>query len=285
MLRIALLGFGSVGRGFATVLLSKMAFLRRNYLVKPTVVAIVDTSGAAVKPDGVDLRLALKVKAGKGGIAAYPNHGRQGMSGVETLDSVDSDVIVEVTPTNIVDGEPGMSHILRAIDKGRHVITSNKGPLALAFRRLTGLARRRGVEFRYTATVGGATPVISLAKRCLAGNDILSIRGILNSTTNYVLTQMTRMGLTMEEALERARPRGIVEKDPTYDVMGIDTACKIVILANALMNRNVTYGDVREITGIQGITREDIEEAMRGGFAIKLIGTADDRTLRVRPEP
>lgn len=285
VLRLVLLGFGSVGQAFAKILLTRIGLLKETYFLEPRIVAIVDSSGAAVKQDGLDLRLALATKEDKGKISDYPKFGRPEISGVEILDEVDSDVAIEVTPTNIIDGEPGLSHIARAIDRGNHLITSNKGPLALAFDELVKSARDNGVEFRYTATVGGGTPIISLAKRCLAGNAVLSVRGILNGTTNYVLTRMTKEGLGMEEVLESARHLGLAEKDPSYDIDGIDTACKIVILANALIGRSATFKDVEEVTGIRGIAKEEVEEARARGFAIKLIGTADSSTLRVHPEP
>lgn len=274
-----------MGQAFAKILLTKIGLLRKTYFLEPRVVAIADSSGAAVKQDGLDLRLALTTKENKGKIAEFPEFGRPEISGTEILEKVDSDVVIEVTPTNIVDGEPGLSHIAKAIDRGNHVITSNKGPLALAFSRLVQSARKRGVEFRYTATVGGGTPIISLAERCLAGNAVLSVRGILNGTTNYVLTRMTKEALGMEEVLESARRLGIAEKDPSYDIDGIDTACKIVILANALIGRSVTYRDAEEVTGIRDVSKEEVEEARARGFAIKLIGTVDSSRLRVHPEP
>lgn len=273
-----------MGQAFVEILPTRLDLLRRNYLVEPKVVAIADSSGAAINPGGLDLGLAIKTKRQKGKIALYPKFGRSDISGVEVLDQVDADVAIEVTPTNVIDAEPGLSHMLKAIEMGDHLVTSNKGPFALAFSKIVDAAEKQGVELRYNGTVGGATPIVSLAKRCLAGNTVLSVRGVLNATTNYILTRMTKEDLTLERALASAQSLGIAETDPTYDIDGIDTACKIVILANAIMNRKVSYRDVEEITGISGIKREEVEEAKEKGFAIKLIGTVGDEALRVRPE-
>lgn len=283
ILKIILLGFGSVGQGFARVLDVKLDFLVRNYKVHPMLVAIVDRGGAAVGANGLDPARAIEVKRTKKTVAGYPKCGKPGMTGLEVLESVEADVAIEATPTNIVDGEPGLSHIIKAMKTGKHVITSNKGPLALAFSRLHEAARRHEIEFRYTATAGGAMPIISLARRCLAGNEIRSIRGILNATTNFILTKMTNESCPVQPAIKEAQKLGICEEDPTYDVKGIDAACKVVILANALMNRNVTYRDLQRVEGIENVKVEDIQDARNEGCAIKVISLADDKRLLVQP--
>lgn len=285
MLNTIFLGFGSVGQGFAGVLTTKLDFLIRNYRVHPRVVAIVDRGGAAISLKGLDLVKAIKVKRTKKTVAMYPKCGRLGMAGSEALEHVEADIAVEITPTNIIDGEPGFSHIIKAMEIGVHVITSNKGPLCLAFSRLHEVARRCEVQFKYSATVGGATPIINLVKRCLAGNEVYSVCGILNATTNFILTKMTNDFCSMDVAIKEAQKLGICEVDPTYDINGIDTACKIVILANALLNRNVAYWDLHKVEGIQKVKLKDIQEAKAKGYAIKLIGLADHQRLVVEPRP
>lgn len=130
------------------------------------------------------------------------------------------------------------------------MITSNKGPLSLAFSRLHETVRRHGVEFRYSATVGGSTPIISLTERCLPSNEVYSVHGILNATTNFILTKMTNDFCSVDVAINEAQKLGVCEEGPTYNINGVDTACKIVILANALLNRNVAYRDLQKVEGI-----------------------------------
>lgn len=278
-----LFGFGSVGQGFARVLSTKLDFLVRNCKVHPRLVAIVDRGGVAINANGLDPAVAIEVKRTKKTIAGYPKCGKSGMTGLEVLESVEANVAIEATSMNIVDGEPGLSHIIKAMETGKHVITSNKGPLVLAFSRLHEAAKHHGIELRYGATVGGATPIISLAKQCLAGNKIYSISGVLNATTNFILTKMTNDLCPIQSAIEEAKKLGICEENPIHDIKGIDAACKIVILVNALMNRNVTYRDLQKIEGIENIKVKDIQEAKNKGCAIKLISLADGQRLLVQP--
>jgi len=281
--RIIIIGFGNVGRGFAKVLNMKHNLLVEKFGVSPRVVAIVDSRGAAINPKGLDLEKALHIKESKKTVAFYPEYGKLGVTGLEVLDKVDAEILVEATPTNIVDGEPGLSFMLKAMRTGRHVITANKGPLAVAFYKLWEESKKHDVQLKFDATVGGATPVISLAKRCLSGNRIMSIRGVLNATTNFILTKMSENRCSFEEAIREAREKGICETDPTYDLNGTDTACKMVILANALLERRVTYRDLQKVEGVEKITIEDLREARKKGCAIKLVGLADEKRLLVEP--
>jgi len=206
---------------------------------------------------------------------------REGSS-LELIDGRLADLLVELTPTNIRDGEPGLSHIRRAIEEGMDVVTANKGPIALAYEELTGLAEERGVMLLYEATVGGGIPLISLQKRCLMADELLEIKGILNGTTNYILSRMHFEGMTFDLALREAQMLGIAERDPSLDIDGIDTALKIVILANSLMNARRRLSDVK-VKGVRKVTSEAVAAAKESGMAIKLIGTASEEELSVAP--
>jgi homoserine dehydrogenase len=282
-LRIIIIGFGNIGRGFAKVLNMRYNFLVEKFGVSPSVVAIVDSKGAAINLKGLNLEKALYIKKYKGTVAFYPEYGKLGVTGLEVLDNVNAEILVEATPTNITDGEPGLSFMLEAMRTGKHVVTSNKGPVAIAFDKLWEESKKHGVQLKFDATVGGATPVISLAKHCLSGNQIVSIRGVLNATTNFILIKMNENHCSLEEALKEAREKGICETDPTYDLNGTDTACKMVILANALMEKRVTCRDLQKVEGIEKITVEDLKEARKKGCMIKLVGLADEKRLLVKP--
>jgi len=281
-MRIVLIGFGNLGRGLSRAFIQKAGFLRETHGLVPCVVAAVDEFGAAVDEKGLNLARLLNVAENKGTVTAYEG-GKRGKTALDIIGNVEADVVYELTPTNIKTGEPSLAHIKRAMLAGKHVITSNKGPLVVAFSELDSLAKKCGVEFRYSASVGGAVPVIGLARKLLAGNEIQEIRGVLNGTTNYVLTRMSTEGAPFEIVLREAQELGIAEKDPTLDIRGVDTACKITILANSLLGMNAKLGDVR-VTGIDRISPEVIRLAKEAGQTIKLIGIARRGSLEVGPK-
>ncbi len=280
-MRIILIGCGVVGQSFARILVHREAELVKNYGFHPRVVAIVDRGGAAMNPRGLDLEKMLALKVKDGTVAASRKYGRLAMSGLEVIESVEAEVMVEATPTNIKDGEPGISHIKTAFKTGKHVVTTNKGPLALALPALTELADYNKVHLRFSGTVGAGTPVLELAKKCLLGDRIVSIRGILNGTTNYILTEMDEKHITFQQALEKSQKLGYAETDPSMDVDGIDAACKLVILANWIMNKKVTLKDA-SVQGIRNVTLRDLEEAAKRNCTIKLIGSINDN-LKIKP--
>lgn len=272
--RISILGFGAVGQGVASAILAKKEFLKKGG-IDLRVVGISDSKGSEINSRGIDLESALKMKKQKGTIA-------KGMeSGVDIIREVEHDIVVEATPTNIETGEPGLSNMLAAFEGGRHVVTSNKGPLALRFTELKEAAEDNGVFFRYEATVGGAVPIFNLVHEALAGNKVQGIEGILNGTCNYILTRMAEERMPYELVLKEAQELGIAEADPTYDVEGIDSACKLVIIANSIFGKDATYRDV-EVTGITKITPEALELANRNNYVVKLVCEAGDK-LTVAP--
>ena len=279
-IRLSIIGFGAVGQGVANALLLKHDYLQKTG-INLKVVAISDSRGTCINPDGVDLKEALKSKKESGSVATSG-----GIRSLEVIRDVDHELVVEVTPTNIDDGEPALTYMLEAFRHGRHVVTSNKGPLALKYSHLFDEAKRNAVYFRYEATVGGAMPILNLARDALAGNRIIGIAGILNGTCNYILSRMTEEGLSYQHVLGEAQELGFAETDPTYDVEGIDTACKLVILANSIFGMDVTYNDV-DVTGITRITPEALTLAGDEGMVIKLIGevrNGENGIIKVSPK-
>lgn len=280
-MRIILIGFGVVGQSFAQILIRREAELVKNFGFHPRIVAIVDKGGAAINPKGLNLEEMLLLKSEKGTMAANHEYGQVGRSALDVLESVEAEALVEATPTNIKNGEPALSHIKTAFKTGKHVVTTNKGPLALALPALTELADYNKVYLRFSGTVGAGTPILELAKKCLLGDRIVSVRGILNGTTNYILTEMDEKHITFQQALETAQKLGYAEADPMMDVDGLDAACKLVIIANWIMNKKVTLKDVN-VQGIRNITVQAIEEAAKKGCTIKLIGSINGN-LKVKP--
>lgn len=302
-MRIILVGFGVVGQNLAKLLLSRADDIYARYGMKPRVVAAVDSKGVAIRSSGLDLQRLLEVKRLYGTVAAYhdddqdeSNEGLRNEAGIvdgassrandcrvdEIIRGVEAEVLVEATPTNLNDGEPGLSNIIAAIKHGRNVVTVNKGPLALAMPSLLELAEYNGVVLRFSGTVGGGTPILEFAKHCLKGDRILSFKGILNGTTNYILSMMEH-GLTFDEALNDARSKGYAEADPSLDIDGFDAAAKLAIVANWIMDLKVTIRDVR-FKGIRDVRLDDVLEAKKHGKVIKLIASCDEsRRLSVEP--
>lgn len=274
-IKISIIGFGAVGQGVARSLLSKQEYLKKQgYDIR--VMAISDSKGSEINTEGIDLEDALNRKKQKGTVATGTE------TALEIIHDVEHNIVVEVTPTNIKNGEPGLGNIRAALKAGRHVVTSNKGPLALRFTELKEAAEDNGLHLRYEATVGGAVPVFNLVHEALAGNSIIGIEGILNGTCNYILTRMEEERMPYELVLKEAQELGIAETDPTYDVEGIDSAIKLVIIANSIFGQNATYGDV-DVTGITKITPEALELANKNNYVVKLVCEAREGKLTVAP--
>ena len=281
-MKICILGFGAVGKGVVKAVSMKKDIFKEKYGIDLKIVAVTDTSGAAISNNGLDPDLLLKTKEETGKISNYPDYGIPDISNIQVLDEANYDCLIEVTPTDICDGEPAKTHILKAFNDKKDVVTSNKGPLALYFRELTETATNNRVQFKFEASVGGAMPIINFAHETLSSCDIDSILGILNGTTNYILSRMAKEGSSYEQILKESQEMGIAETNPDQDVEGIDAACKTVILASSLLNRDVSFKDV-EVTGISKITPESISLAKSEGYLIKLIGEVSEDVLEVSP--
>jgi len=282
---LAFIGFGVVGQGFAQILMRKRDLLRRKYNLEYEVVAISDVEkGSVLEETGLNLPSILDLVRKTGSIGGY-EVGRKGLSSLEIIRESNADVIVEVTWTNLKTGEPGLTHIRESLASGRHVITSNKGPIAVAYPELKSLARSHRVFLRFESTVLSGTPALNLGLESLAGLDISSVRGIVNSTTNYILTEMEK-GKSYAEALKEAQRLGYAEADPTMDVEGWDAVGKVVILANAVMDGNLKVGDVERV-GITGVSSEDVERAELEGKRVKLIAQASrkDGVVKAKVSP
>ncbi len=283
--RIGLIGFGNVGQGFIRILANKGDKLRERYGFEFKIVGIADpVKGSVFDPEGLDVKKLIELIDKYGHIKDYPG-GREDIDSLFLCRSDAIDIIVEVTPTNIETGEPGLTHIREALKHGKHVVTSNKGPIALAYPELKRLAEENGVFLRFEGVVLSGTPAINLALEALAGVDIKRVQGIVNGTTNFILTKMEE-GMTYEEALKEAQRLGYAEADPTADVEGWDAAVKTVIIANVLMGGSITIKDV-DREGITRITLEDVRKAKEEGCRIKLIAEVvkEGGTIRASVKP
>lgn len=275
--KLALIGFGTVGRGLVEILQQKRELLSDRFGYTPRVVAVSDVyHGSCHDPDGLDLGrlLGLVAEGGAepGSLGRYSETVCEWDS-LQTICRSGADVMVEVTLTNIETGEPAKSHCVAAFEAGSHVVTTNKGPVALAWRELSELAASRGVQFRFEGTVMSGTPVLSTATEALAGCEFGRVRGILNGTTNYILSEMEQ-GRPYAEALATAQELGYAEADPTADVEGLDVLAKVVILANVVMGADLRVGDVAR-EGITSLDADVVAGAPGEGARWKLIGQVE----------
>lgn len=285
MYRLALIGFGTVGQGLAQIVRDRGAALAEQYGVQFRIVAVSDMmKGSIYHPEGFDPAVLLDAIATEDsleGVAAPAS----GWDAERTIEEVDADVVVEVSFTDLETGEPARTHVEKALARGRHVVTSNKGPIALHYHELSALAHEQGVEIGVEGTVMSGTPAVRLGTELLAGAGVTRIQGILNGTTNYILTQMEK-GATYDDALADAQQRGYAEADPTGDVEGHDAAGKVVILANLVLGHPIGMQDV-DMQGITGVTPDDIARAREAEERWKLIGDlrVDDDTVAASVKP
>ncbi len=275
-MKAVVLGLGTVGRDLLREVQERGRELRSKYGLNLKIVGVADSKTAVYNEEGLDIAKVLKMKE-QGVLSDHPDK-----ASLTELIKGDSDVLIELTPTNLRDGMPAVKYIKEALSAGKHVITANKGPLAVEMPALMELADYNRVHFLFSGAVGGGTPFIRFISRCLLGEKVISITGIINGTTNYILTRMEE-GLSFEEALKEAQDLGYAEADPSADVDGWDSAAKLVILSNVAFQSGVTIKDV-EVEGIRGIRREDVREALKAGETYKLIAYADGESHFVSPQ-
>ncbi|MFA5874943.1 MAG: homoserine dehydrogenase [Anaerolineales bacterium] len=282
--RLALLGFGNVGRALARLLQRKEAELKEKYDITFSVTGIATgRHGSAIHPNGLDLEKALAlVESGQSlsAISKYPI-----TDSLDFLHSVPADVLFENSPVNHHNGEPAVTYLRTALERGMHAITANKGPVVHAYRELTELAQAKGRKFYFESTVMDGAPIFSLFRSALPAAQLTSLRGILNSTTNLILGRMEN-GETFEDAVQYSQQIGLAETDPSGDVDGWDAAIKVAALVTVLMGLPLKPQEV-DRTGIRGITPESIAAAKADGKRWKLVCTAerDGNTVKGRVAP
>lgn len=268
-IKLALLGFGSAGQAFATLLLNKRNEIKEGFGADIQVTAVVTaTKGTLVDPAGIDLAKVL-IDLEKSGRFDPETPGYCDWNTLQIVNDAQYDVAVELTPLDIHSGQPALGYIESALASGRHVISANKGPLAYGARRLKALARQNGVHYLHETTVMDGTPVFNLVEETLPLCKVIEIRGILNTTTNFVLEEMA-VGNSYESALEEGRRRGFVEADPSLDIDGWDASAKLTALMNVLMGTDIRPGDIVR-TGIGNVTAADVRRAADDGKVIKLL--------------
>ena len=260
-MKLAVLGAGAVGESVVE--------LAGEY--GHAVVAVADSSSAAIDDDGLDVEAVLERKQTSGSV---------GDAEPEAVFDTDYDVLVEATPTTLGDAEPGFSHVRRALEDDRHVVLANKGPVAERYDEVRALEAGSAGTVLFEATVGGAIPILSTIDDL--NGQVTAARGVLNGTANFILSRMAAEGLDYEHVLAEAQDLGVAETDPTFDVEGTDAALKCVILANVLYEDTYSLSDA-EVEGISNLPGSALELAAEDGRTIRLIGEVSDGDVRVGP--
>jgi homoserine dehydrogenase len=237
-MRIALIGCGGVGQAF---------------------VKLVEEKKEVLAAQGLPLRITHII--GRANSADFH----------QIIAAKSADLAVLATPTNKESGEPGYSYIKAALSNGLHVVSADKGPILLSYHELKALAAAKGVKLGIGCTTGGALPAINGGLLDLAGAAILSIEGLLNGASNFILAEMRERRKSYAEALREAQQLGITESDPCLDVDGWDTAIKLLILTNVLLGEQKKLSDM-EVRGISGLSAAELQQAARAGLRYKLVG-------------
>ncbi|HEY5525153.1 MAG TPA: homoserine dehydrogenase [Clostridium sp.] len=272
-MNIGLIGYGGVGKAFIRLLKEKDIPCKVKYILK--------SDGAVFNSKGIDIN---KIIQSEDNIKEH----KDWMEGKNFENIIDEEIdfLVELTPTNMETGEPAISYIKEALNRGISVVTGNKGPILIDYLGLKELAEKNNVSLGIGCTTGGALPSISGGAVDCAGARIEEIQGVLNGTTNYILKEMATKEIEYQEALRQAQGLGIAETNPKMDVEGFDTAIKMIILTNVLMGEKLTLEDA-EIEGITKVTVKDIKDAEQEGKKIKLLGKAfaKDGNIKVKVAP
>ena len=267
--RLALIGFGNVGQGLATILRDYGPTIAAQHGADYRIVAVnTARKGRVYNPDGLDPDQLLQncgVNQRLDNITAPYT----GWTDEQVIRESNAEVIIELTSSDLLTGQPATDYIRAAIAQDRHVVTTNKGPIGLFYPELSAMAAERGVQLGVEGTVMGGTPVLRVGRELLAAAGVERIQGILNGTTNYILTRMAD-GETYEAALREAQKKGYAEANPSADVDGYDAAIKIVILTNLLLGIPLKLENV-EREGIGNLTTRDIVRAQQVGEVWKLV--------------
>jgi homoserine dehydrogenase len=284
--RLALLGFGNVGQAFLRLLQRKKDLLQQEYGLRFTLTGIATARhGTVIDHNGIDGDRALLLLSHGNRLDQFSTGPSIG-DPLEFVRNCGADVLFENTPVSYTDGQPALIYLRTALGLGMHAITANKGPVVYGYQELTALAMQHGCNFFFESAVMDGAPIFSLFREGLPATSLHSFHGILNSTTNLILTRM-ESGDTFEGSVAYAQSIGLTETDPSGDIDGWDAAVKVAALVTVLMGIPLKPGDV-ERTGIRGLTPEDISLAHTQVKRWKLVCSAkregNSVTTRVAPE-
>lgn len=278
-----LCGFGNLGREFCKLLCEKRADFKQQYGIDFVITTIFGRDGAIYEEQGIDIGGVLKCGQGSIAIQQYAD-----IKNIKIKKNFDfkGDVLIDVVPTDLKTGEPSLGYSLKAMESGMNVVFASKGALVTNYDVIHNKAIDKNVRFNFSGATAAALPTLDLGTISLKGTTIKSIKAILNGTTNFILTEMYEKNIEFKEALKEAQKRGVAERNPTLDVEGYDSACKLLLITNRVMGTTFTLKDVK-ISGIDKITLKDIEQCKKTSKRLKLIAESsfnnNEISLRVKP--
>ena len=269
--RIILSGYGNVGREFVKLLYERRHYISSKYDLQLILCGVKGSRAAIYNSTGLDRKFLYSLGKGSDALLKYKN-----LSECEHIDeeNFNADVLVEASYTDIASGEPGLSISKAAISRGMDIVFLSKGALVTSYKELINLAEDKKVRLKYSGAAAAALPTMDIGDYSLAGSNITSIRGILNGTTNFILTEMYEKNICCEKAIDELVKKNISEKDLSMDIKGIDSACKILLLSNSLLESRFSLKDIK-IHGIENVSLNDINSAKARGKAIKLLAKAE----------
>jgi homoserine dehydrogenase len=278
--KAAFIGLGSVNRNLLQILSDKSEILRKQYGLRFSIVCVADSTGVAVDTDGFDAAAICAHKKRGKSVKALQGFEKNALV-KDVLKNLDYDILFEASPVNLKTGGPALALCEATLSRGLSVVLANKGPIVVAYKKLHQLARTNGAELRYSATVCGGLPILSIGTRDMICGQVEKLSGVFNATSNFILESMVA-GRTYAAALKEAQERGVAEADPSLDVDGKDTAFKLLIIANTIMGANISLSDI-EITGITGITEVMLKKEEKKGNTIKLLAQYENGKYTVKP--
>ncbi|WP_020063140.1 homoserine dehydrogenase [Bacillus sp. 123MFChir2] len=280
-IKLILAGYGTVGKEFVKLIHEKASFIHEEFGIELLLVGIIGRDVKLYHSEGLCADTLLTLGDGSVALHRYmelhPVHDK----------NMQGHIFIESTPTNLQNGEPGKEYILKAIKKEMNIVAISKGALVTSWKEINEAAKLANVRIRYSGATAAALPTLDMGQFSLAGCKIERIEGVLNGTTNYILTKMHEDNTTFEEALQHAQKKGIAETNPLLDVSGMDSACKLLLLSNSLLHTEYTLEDI-SIKGIDNLSKQDIQEAKQHGKQIKLLARAyiiDNGGVRLEVQP
>ncbi|MED0981035.1 homoserine dehydrogenase [Bacillus paramycoides] len=282
-IQVVLSGYGTVGREFIKLLNEKHLYINKTYGIDLVVSGVIGRNIAIHNEEGLSINDLLLYGGGTAAIEKYIEHYPENRGTI----NINGTVLVESTATNLKNGNPGKQYMEQAIENQMDVVAISKGALVTAWSELNEEARISGSRIRYSGATAAALPTLDIGQLSLAGCHIEKIEGILNGTTNYILTKMYEEDKTFEEALHEAQIKGIAETNPLLDISGMDSACKLLLLTNSLMGTEYSLKDIH-IEGIEDIKKEQIQNVKEQNKSIKLIASAykdDDGKINLKVQP
>ncbi|MED0989596.1 homoserine dehydrogenase [Bacillus nitratireducens] len=282
-IQIVLSGYGTVGREFIKLLNEKYLYINETYGIDLVVSGVLGRNIAIHNEEGLTIHHLLSYGGGTAAIEKYIEHHPK----ERVTNSISGNVLVESTVTNLKDGNPGKKYIKQAIEKQMDIVAISKGALVTNWREINEAAKMANVRIRYSGATAAALPTLDIGQFSLAGCHIEKIEGILNGTTNYILTKMYEEDKTFEEALQEAQNKGIAETNPLLDISGMDSACKLLLLTNSLMGTDYSLKDI-QINGIEHVTAQQIQNEKEQNRSIKLIASAykdETRKINLKVQP